>query len=219
MAREPNDTVQLKLRFREELRRRLEDAAAISGQSLNSEIVDRLERSLRDDSEFGGVEQAKVVRAIVRIMEAVSEEFGVSWQHERGAWDVVRASVGFLLAILEPRDDEDSTPPELDLSGENAEIMRRYREARAHFDESQRKYGADVATLIMKREQAGLTEAEQDELNALLLRGPAEKPEPELSEADLAIWRAQEQYADKHDRARRRAEGVSQPFLLRSKFV
>ena len=71
----------------------------------------------------------------------------------------------------------------------------------------------------MKREQAGLTEAEQDELNALLLRGPAEKPEPELSEADLAIWRAQEQYADKHDRARRRAEGVSQPFLLRSKFV
>ena len=47
MARKPTDTVQLNLRFSETLRRRLEREAARHDQSLNAEIVHRLEQSFR----------------------------------------------------------------------------------------------------------------------------------------------------------------------------
>jgi Arc-like DNA binding domain len=45
MARKPTAEVQLKLRFSESLRRRLEREAARNGRSMNSEIINRLERS------------------------------------------------------------------------------------------------------------------------------------------------------------------------------
>ena len=47
-AREPTAIVQLTLRLREDLRRKLEDAADITEYSLNGEIVRRLEKSLED---------------------------------------------------------------------------------------------------------------------------------------------------------------------------
>jgi hypothetical protein len=46
MARKPTDTVQLKLRFSEDLRRRLEREAARNKRSMNTEIISRLEQSL-----------------------------------------------------------------------------------------------------------------------------------------------------------------------------
>jgi hypothetical protein len=53
MARKPTDTVQLKLRFPEALRRRLEREAKRHGRSLNSEILAILENAFRksDDVE------------------------------------------------------------------------------------------------------------------------------------------------------------------------
>src|SRR5262245_30251606 len=45
MARKATDTVQLKLRFDEKLRRRIEVAAKRNNQSMNAEIIDRLEAS------------------------------------------------------------------------------------------------------------------------------------------------------------------------------
>ena len=45
MARKPHEMVQLKLRFPESLRRRLERDAGRNKQSMNSEIVSRLESS------------------------------------------------------------------------------------------------------------------------------------------------------------------------------
>jgi Arc-like DNA binding domain len=45
MARKPTDTVQLKLRFYEKLRRRLEREAEENKRSMNAEIIDRLEKS------------------------------------------------------------------------------------------------------------------------------------------------------------------------------
>jgi hypothetical protein len=51
VARKQTDTVQLKLRFPEKLRRRIETAAERMERSMNAEIVDRLERSFeREDS-------------------------------------------------------------------------------------------------------------------------------------------------------------------------
>jgi Arc-like DNA binding domain len=49
MARRTTETVHLKLRFREALRRRIEQAARRNEQSMNAEIIDRLERSFAKD--------------------------------------------------------------------------------------------------------------------------------------------------------------------------
>jgi hypothetical protein len=51
MARKPTAEVQLKLRFPESLRRRLEREAEREGRSMNSEIIFRLQRTFAvDDS-------------------------------------------------------------------------------------------------------------------------------------------------------------------------
>ncbi|MCP1931803.1 Arc family DNA-binding protein [Bradyrhizobium elkanii] len=47
MVRKPTETVQLKLRFSEDLRRKLEKAAERNAQSMNAEIIARLEESFR----------------------------------------------------------------------------------------------------------------------------------------------------------------------------
>ena len=49
MARKPTDEVQLKLRFSEALRRRLERVAGRNNRSMNTEILHRLEESLARD--------------------------------------------------------------------------------------------------------------------------------------------------------------------------
>jgi len=52
MARKPTDTVQLKLRFPEALRRRLEPAATTTDRSMNAEIISRLKQSFeRQDND------------------------------------------------------------------------------------------------------------------------------------------------------------------------
>src|SRR5262249_77775 len=51
MARKPTDTVQLKLRFSEALRRRLEREAKRNNRSIDTEIIHRLQRTFAiDDS-------------------------------------------------------------------------------------------------------------------------------------------------------------------------
>jgi uncharacterized protein (DUF1778 family) len=50
MARKLTDEVQLKLRFAEELRRRIERAAEANGRSMNSEIIHRLDQSFIKDT-------------------------------------------------------------------------------------------------------------------------------------------------------------------------
>jgi Arc-like DNA binding domain len=72
--RKPADTVHLRLRFPERLRRRIEVAAEKNQQSMNLEIVERLERSFqREDDEQRNrevVEQAAgVALATYRLAE------------------------------------------------------------------------------------------------------------------------------------------------------
>lgn len=51
MARKPTDTIQLKVRMSEMLRRQMEDAAARNGRSMNAEIVARLGHSIQKDQD------------------------------------------------------------------------------------------------------------------------------------------------------------------------
>ena len=60
MARKPTDTVHLRLRFDEKLRRRLERAAAENKQSMNAEIIRRLEES------FQKQDQKQLISSIVQ---------------------------------------------------------------------------------------------------------------------------------------------------------
>lgn len=73
MARKPTDQVQLKLRFDEKLRRKLAGAAAKNDRSMNSEIVARLEQSLRDEDIL--TEIRADLAELKRAMQATQEEW------------------------------------------------------------------------------------------------------------------------------------------------
>ena len=92
MARKPTDTVQLKLRFSEALRRRLEREAARQDRSLNSEIISRVEQSFqkRDESEltastlraaFGGA-TGDLLRAIAIAIWLIEKRTGKKWNED-----------------------------------------------------------------------------------------------------------------------------------------
>lgn len=57
MARKPTDQVQLKLRFDEKLRRKLELAAERADRSMNAEIIYRLEQSFADSDILTRIEK------------------------------------------------------------------------------------------------------------------------------------------------------------------
>jgi Arc-like DNA binding domain len=62
MGRKPTDIVQLTLRLREDLRRKLERAADKAERSLNIEIIERLEASFAAEAQ--AQQQSKMILAI-----------------------------------------------------------------------------------------------------------------------------------------------------------
>jgi plasmid stability protein len=65
MARKPTDEVQLKLRFQEGLRQRLEYLAARNGRSMNAEIVHALKQHvLLEEEPSGDREEREAQRSI-----------------------------------------------------------------------------------------------------------------------------------------------------------
>jgi hypothetical protein len=93
MARKPIDTVQLKLRFSEALRRRLEREAKKQERSLNAEIVTRLEQSFRKSEEaelvsdtlqaaFGAV-TGDLLRSFATAIWLVEKHTGKKWNEDR----------------------------------------------------------------------------------------------------------------------------------------
>jgi hypothetical protein len=92
MARKPTDTVQLKLRFPEALRRRLGREAKRHGRSLNSEILTILENAFRksDDVEqraraFADALGDEIVRVIVKQVNKDGAEDDLADNAGRGA--------------------------------------------------------------------------------------------------------------------------------------
>ena len=82
--RKPGDTVQLKLRFPEALRRRLEQEAKRHGASLNSEIVRTLEDRFRESDVRK--DQAQAIAGMVAELVSSELEDAIAdalWQVER----------------------------------------------------------------------------------------------------------------------------------------
>jgi hypothetical protein len=80
-ARKPTDIVQLKLRIREELRRKLERAAAKKEHSLNTEMVERLDRSF--DLEVQASDREEILRELQNLREMITgHRFAVVEPHK-----------------------------------------------------------------------------------------------------------------------------------------
>jgi predicted DNA-binding ribbon-helix-helix protein len=73
MARKPTDEVQLKLRFSEALRKKLDRAADQGERSLNAEIIHRLEHSFTDEADL--TVEIKSLSAKLGKVEAEMESF------------------------------------------------------------------------------------------------------------------------------------------------
>src|SRR6516165_7818488 len=84
MQRKLTDQVQLKLRFDEKLRRKLERAAERNDRSMNAEIVHRLERSLQDQEILTEIrnELAAMKKAMMEMQEEQFEKLFEKWKKD-----------------------------------------------------------------------------------------------------------------------------------------
>jgi hypothetical protein len=92
MAKRPDTaTAQLKVRLREPLRARLEAEADRNGYSLNTEIVRRLEASIRDEDIgavlFGDRDLYHCMDALARLVRAVEMHEGKLWLEDRATYN------------------------------------------------------------------------------------------------------------------------------------
>ncbi|MEG3176195.1 Arc family DNA-binding protein [Sphingomonas sp. RB3P16] len=186
MSREPTEVVQLKLRFREELRISLEEAAERAGRSLNSEIVARLERTFREDEAMGGADQADVVGVIVHLMSAASESVGTAWHQDHTAWEYVKSTVGLLMSALQP----DPLPTLEDLvSHDGLEIIKRWENELGLEQRVGHMQAREAEDLMLKERVIGrLSRIERKRLNELLENPPRATPLPDMSDADMEGW-------------------------------
>ena len=82
MAKKQDELVGISLRIREPLRHRIEQAASRRGVSMNSEITDRLTRSLDDDDRTGSPATAALLRAILVEIETAERDSGKAWYED-----------------------------------------------------------------------------------------------------------------------------------------
>jgi hypothetical protein len=100
MVRRVDDTVQLKLRFKENLRARLEQSARRHEASLNSEIVHRLEQSFQEEA--GSPETTKLLRLIGSMISLAEQQTGKSWASDLKTWSAVQSAIAKILSDNEP---------------------------------------------------------------------------------------------------------------------
>jgi hypothetical protein len=83
VTRKPTDLVQLKLRFDERLRRRIERAAERNECSMNAEIIKRLEQSFEQvdkiEEIFGGAHNVALCRMLAGALGMVEAKAGSRW--------------------------------------------------------------------------------------------------------------------------------------------
>lgn len=189
MAKEPKDIAQFKLRMRESLRARLDEEAARNAQSINSEIVSRLERSLSGDDNKGGGVQAQFLGDLLAVMNRVSRDIGSDWYADLEAWNIVRSVALYMLEEIKPDPRE---MPKLPDDPATLAILARYQDEHAKWSERQHVLGRRHAELWMKREAHGLTDDEEREYAEVdaEARANREPPQPALPDNVLPVWQA-----------------------------
>jgi hypothetical protein len=124
--RKPADTVHLRLRFSEKLRRRIEAAAVKNQQSMNLEIVERLERSFGQEDTAATIDATANTAASaaanlisVQLIKEFNLQFGALFSHRLG--DFLSAKPEELPAFIE----------DLKARQESVERLRREREGKS----------------------------------------------------------------------------------------
>jgi hypothetical protein len=87
MARKPTDMVQLKLRFPEAVRRRLEREAKRNNRSMNTEIINRLQRTFAIDDSGAATNMLDWLRNLgVDVTKANERDVVIAFQNTFGRW-------------------------------------------------------------------------------------------------------------------------------------
>jgi ATP-dependent exoDNAse (exonuclease V) alpha subunit len=103
--RKPTDEAQLKLRFEERLRRRLEQSATWYSRSLNAEIIHRLERSLEAEK-TGHRERQREPSKMFQLVTAINEKLDkllAEKEHKVGQLDEASAIIADIVREHETR--------------------------------------------------------------------------------------------------------------------
>jgi hypothetical protein len=111
MARKPTDTVQLKLRFDEKLRRQLEREAAKNDRSLNAEIISRLQRPFNQADVLaeilGGPKTTQLLLTLANAIKIVEIEKGKAWHQDLPTWrHAQQAILNVINLVREPPNSE-----------------------------------------------------------------------------------------------------------------
>ena len=131
MARKPSDTVQLKLRFSERLRRRLEREAKRQDRSLNSEIVNRLDESFSDQGAEWlravlGSRTGDLVRALTTAIWLIEKRTGKKWHDDPDTWWQLQSAAQVIFdAFAPPWADFDAGPLDAQAAARKRSTARR----------------------------------------------------------------------------------------------
>lgn len=134
-SRKPTAFIQLKARMRESLRAKLERAAAKNKQSLNAEVVARLEASFAKEDAAGGPE----ILSIVQLMTGAFARGGqrgaqakqhpewtaAEWINDPLCYDVARYTVSYALEFAQPFQHESGSKVELQIHDTMAQQIAR----------------------------------------------------------------------------------------------
>lgn len=92
-SRDPTQIVPLQIRIREELRSEIEQAAKASGNSMNSEIAERLAISLREDQVLGSGPTRAMVGRIASDIALIEGRTGKLWTDDLATFEAVRLMI------------------------------------------------------------------------------------------------------------------------------
>ena len=192
MATTEKPLIKINLRLRDELRQSLEAAGEVSRRSLNSEIVSRLEESLRADLSLAGddegrAEQAWLLRRATHLMNGVSLVYDEPWWKNYRAWYLVFRALWFLFNQYKP---EKPAAFEEALTAEGRAEIERWNDGvsvNSHnpAESLRSRRELTIARRILRKDP--FIEARLRELESK----PSETvPDPKLRAQDMRIWKA-----------------------------
>ncbi|MBK8907628.1 MAG: hypothetical protein IPM60_06915 [Rhodospirillales bacterium] len=101
-ARQRAQTVQVKIRMRPHLRQALEASAAERGNSLNAEVVSRLDEAFLSERDiYGGPHTAALMKLLGLTVRMVEQMTGKAWDTDLGTQHAMRRAVAGVLAVVD----------------------------------------------------------------------------------------------------------------------
>ena len=155
-------SVQFKLRIAPELKRRIEEAAAANGRSINREATARLESSLNKEGGSSNSANAKILEQIGSILAAASAAGEPDWTDDHVAWELLRSTVDHLFQGWEPLPDEES-----EISEAAIKAFQQWQAATGAAGKSPADLDAELRELELRKKVIGLTPEEIDRLKVL----------------------------------------------------